>query len=47
MHQITLTFSQNVLMNHTIKTNNNFTECVQSVRHQHVHMISDGRATGE
>jgi len=26
-------------MNHIIQTNNNFTACVQSVRHQHAHMI--------
>jgi len=25
--------------------NNNFTACVQSVHHQHAHMISDGRPT--
>jgi len=25
--------------------NNNFTAYVQSVRHQHAHMISNGRAT--
>jgi len=30
-------------MNRIIQINNNFTACVQSVRHQHV--ISDGRAT--
>jgi len=44
MHHITLTVSQNVLMNHIIKINNNFTVCIQSVRHQHAHMISDGCA---
>jgi len=32
-------------MNHIIQTNNNCTPCVQSVSHQHSHMISDGRAT--
>jgi len=31
MHQITLTVSQNVLMNHIIQINNNFTACVQTV----------------
>jgi len=34
-------------MNHIIQMNDNFTACVQSVRHQHAHMISDGRATGQ
>jgi len=38
-------FHKNVLMNHIIQTNNNCTPCVQSVSHQHSHMISDGRAT--
>ena len=46
MHQITLTVSQNVLMNHIIQINNNFTACVQTVRQQHAH-ISGGRATGQ
>jgi len=27
--------------------NNNFAACVQSVRHQHAHVISDGRAIGQ
>jgi len=35
MHQITLTVSQNVPMYHIIEINNNFTACVQSVRHEH------------
>jgi len=35
------------LMNHIIQMNSSFTACVQSVRHQHAHMISDGRATGQ
>jgi len=35
MHQITLTVSQNVMMNHITQMNNNFSACVQSVRHQH------------
>jgi len=34
-------------MKHIIQMNNNFTAYVQSVRHQHAHMISDGRATGQ
>jgi len=38
MHQITLTVSQNVLMNHMIQMNNHFAARVQSVRHQHAHM---------
>jgi len=43
-----MTVSWNVLMNHIIQMNNNFTACVQSVRHmQRAHMISDGRATGQ
>jgi len=44
MHQITLTVSQNVLMDHIIQMNNNFTASVQSVRHQQVQIISDGLA---
>ena len=31
-------------MNHIIQMNNNFTACVH---HQHAHMISDGRASGQ
>ena len=34
-------------MNHIIQINNNFAACVQSVRHQHTHMISECRATGQ
>jgi len=45
MHQIAPTVSQNVPINHIIQMNNNFTACVQSVRHQHAHMITDGRTT--
>jgi len=30
-----------------MQINNNSTACVQSVRHQHAHMISDGRVTGQ
>ena len=42
-----MTVSPNVLMKHIIQINNNFTACVQSVRHQHTYMISDSRATGQ
>jgi len=34
-------------MNYIMRTNNNFTARVQSVHHQHAHMISDGHATGQ
>jgi len=44
MHQITLTVSQNVLTNHVIHINNNFTACVQTVRYQHARVISDSRS---
>jgi len=49
MHQITLTVSKNILMNHIIQITkiNNFAACVQSVRHQHAYMISDCCATGQ
>jgi len=34
-------------MNHVIQTNNNFIARIQSVYHQHAHMISGGRTTGQ
>jgi len=40
MHQITLTVSLNIVVNH-------INERVQSVHHQHAHMTSDGHATGQ
>ena len=41
--QITLTASQNVLMNHIMKIY--FKACVDSVCRQHAHVISDGHST--
>jgi len=38
------TVSQTVPMYHIIQMNNNFTACVQSVRHQHAHVISARRS---